>query len=84
MAKKELYHYKFKYVDSSVETFVSESVFKTRLYSGENNRIKFDDTIINLDNVIKVEIKTQSQIDEESEQSAKNAEETIDALNKIF
>lgn len=70
MAEKEIYYYKFKYVDGSEQVFEQDTNELTETISHpERKRIHVDNVIVNLENVITVTVEKQSERDEVYTQS---------------
>lgn len=81
---KEKYYYIFRYVDGSEQEFIQDNnTLSSKIANLERKRIHLDDVIINLDNVIKVTVETQSERNEKQQERDKSHRKTLDALESL-
>jgi len=84
MAEKERYYFIFKYVDGSTQEFeMDNDRLSATIRNTGNSRITVDNVIINLENVIKVTIETESQRDEEKRLADEKTKANMNALSNL-
>ena len=81
---KEKYFYIFHFVDGSSHEFERDKAdLIGKIRNAERPRIKIDNVIINMDNVTKVIIETQSERDEKQRKKKEESTKTLEAFTQI-
>jgi len=84
MTEKEKYFYIFHFVDGSSHEFErNEEDLTRRIRNDEKQRLKIDNVIINMDNVTKVIIETQSGRDEKQRKKKEESAKTLETFTQI-
>lgn len=84
MANKEKYFYIFHFVDGKHQEFErSENILIEKIRDAEIERIEIDNAIINMENVTKVIIETQTERDEKRRRQDEEIAKQIEAMKNI-
>lgn len=84
MAEREKYYYTFRFVDGAEQEFEDDNDrLISKVLNTGNTRIEVGNVIINLDNVIKVTVETDTQRKEKQRLKDEKYKENIKAISEL-